>query len=143
MKEACCASLSSTPDLSPVPAYALIAGRWGTTRSYRDGIALYWPLFALSGVDPLSAKQLEPAASLCDPEADHVIVTTIKKAEAGEGTVVRGYEVVGRKVRVTPQLAGNEGAWSEVDLLEENPRPVRDQVVWQPHEIKTLKNGHH
>jgi alpha-mannosidase len=111
---------------------------WAEANSHRDGMALFLPLFAVSEADPLSPKQLEPVAGLCDFAADNVIITTIKKAEAGEGTIVRGYEAQGRETGVTPLLAGGSGHWSEVDLLEANPRPVRGEVVWQPFEIKTL-----
>jgi alpha-mannosidase len=113
---------------------------WVAARSYRDGIGLYCPLFAVSGADPLSPKRLEPVAGLCDPGADNVIITTIKKAEAGEGTVVRGYEVQGRETGANPLLVGAAGLWSEVDLLEGEPRPVRGEVAWQPFEIKTLRS---
>jgi alpha-mannosidase len=113
---------------------------WGEAKSYRDGMALLLPLSAVSGADPLSPKQLEPVAGLCDPGADNVIITTVKKAEAGEGTVVRGYEVQGCETGTTPHLVGGTGLWSEVDLLEEESRPVRSEVVWRPFEIKTLRS---
>lgn len=114
------------------------AGDWRSAHSYRDGLALFWPLLAVSVADPLSPKRLEPVASLCSVPAENVIVTTIKRAEQGEATILRGFEVAGQETEARPQIAGAPVSLYEVDLLEENPRPV-GSVVWHPYEIKTLR----
>ena len=113
-------------------------GDWRRARAYRDGLALYWPLFAVSVADPLSPKRLEPVASLCDIGAENIILTTLKRAERGDGTIVRGFEVEGKETRATPRLAGVTGRFSEVNLLEEQPYPLEGESIWHPYEIKTL-----
>ena len=113
-------------------------GDWKESAAYRAGWALNLPLISMTVNDPLSPKRLEPVASLCQSPARNVLITTIKRAEDTSGTVVRGYEVEGRRATGVPSIAGDVRTIREVNLLEEQPRVV-GEVVWHPNEIKTLK----
>jgi len=114
------------------------SGDWRASRAYRAGLALQMPMVGLSEHDPVTPKRLEPEASLCEGLPDNVVVTAIKRAETGEATVLRGYEASGQTVEGTPKLAGAACQVSEVDLMEEQPKPV-SRVTWRPYEIKTLR----
>jgi alpha-mannosidase len=99
-----------------------------------------WPLFAVSVADPLSTKRLAPVASLCTGAPDNVIVTTIKGAESGDATVVRGFEAAGELTPATIQTPWHTGSMYEVDMLEERPLAA-GAITWHAHEIKTIMLG--
>ena len=86
---------------------------------------------------------LPKAISLINSSAENVIVETVKKAENGEGTVVRLYECYNRRSAVTVSCAGEIGRVRECDLME---NPLADVEVQgheftfeiRPYEIKTF-----
>jgi len=81
-------------------------------------------------------------ARLFAPRGDGVAVETVKRAEDGDGYVVRLYETRGRRTSFT--LGGCFARAEEVDLLEENAKPAAlspegVRVELRPFEIVTLK----
>ncbi|MCB1692648.1 MAG: alpha-mannosidase [Pseudomonadales bacterium] len=78
----------------------------------------------------------------CD--AENVIVDTVKKAEDGNDIIVRLYEAWGIDAPVTLSLNRRVAEVAEVDLMEENPVPIKlsgDRIRLQvsPFEIRTLR----
>lgn len=76
-------------------------------------------------------------------DAETVIVETVKRAQDGEGMIVRLYECAGRGVQTTLRLGFSVSSAQEVDLMEENarPLPLHDNTLnlsFMPFEIKTL-----
>ena len=88
----------------PVPGkyifrYSLCSGKgtWTMARSQLAGMAFSSPLVPVSDVDELSTKSLPPTQSFCSLEAESLIVTALKKAEADGGIVLRVFETDGRE----------------------------------------------
>ena len=79
--------------------------------------------------------------SIAEP---HVVLTAVKKAEDGDGLVLRFYEWAGKEVDVKLQLPAGAQSASETDLME---RPIADLAIHndvvtvhtKPYEIKTIK----
>jgi len=114
------------------------AGDWQQARAYRAGMELNAPLLGVPVSDPVTPKHLEPVASLCAGIPENVVVTAIKQAEDGQGSIVRGYEAAGQPAAASPRLVGAQGGLVEVNIVEEQPKTV-SQALWQPYEIKTLR----
>lgn len=131
----------------PVPGtyvfrYSLSSGKgnWTVAKSQRAGMAFSSPLIPVSDVDELSTKSLPPTRSFCSLEAESLIVTALKKAEADSGIVLRVFETDGREARTTVEFLGRKSRVRAVNLLEEQTGAV-DEAVWRlkPYEIGTVR----
>lgn len=116
------------------------AGTWQESKTYRTGWELTNPLLAYSVNDTVTKKTLPKSLSFLGPASDHAVVTVLKKAEKGEGLVVRFFEAEGRDG--TAQLEffrPIREAWS-CNLLEEKEKRVElRNVPLSKREIKTLR----
>ena len=93
------------------------------------------------GVD---AGEPAPALSLFSVDSDNVVVETVKRAEDGEGVIVRLYEARRTRSQVTLKSAFPLAAAWRVNLLEEKQAELAvqgDSVTFQakPYEIVTLR----
>jgi alpha-mannosidase len=131
----------------PVPGkytfrYSLCSGKgtWTTVKSQRAGMAFSSPLIPVSNVDELSTKCLPPTQSFCLLEADNLIVTALKKAEAGNNIILRAFETDGHEAQTTVEFFGRKCRIKMVNLLEEQIGAV-DEAVWhlKPYEIGTVR----
>ena len=126
--------------------YSLLphAGDWRTAGVVREAYALNQPLVAV----PVPAQPqgtLAPTFSLAAVDADHVVIETVKEAEAGEALVIRVYE--SHQVRSTGvrlSFARPIRNAVECNLVEEDERPVSFSGAGltfpiRPFEIKTFK----
>ncbi|MEW6755155.1 MAG: glycosyl hydrolase-related protein [Candidatus Latescibacterota bacterium] len=100
-----------------------------------------WPAaFGWGAANPLEAALCQgpqagvrpPCGSFCQVDSDHVLVTALKRAEDGEGLILRLTEVCGQEAEVTlalPSLALRR-AW-RTDLVErqEAVLPCREHEV--------------
>ncbi len=85
-----------------------------------------------------------PPRQLVGSSAVEVIVETIKRAEEGDALIVRCFESQRTRGRVALSFDFEVAEAWRVDLLEENPRPVRVEgrtvfYEYRPFEIFTLK----
>ena len=93
------------------------------------------------GVD---AGEPAPALSLFSVDSDNVVVETVKRAEDGEGVIVRLYEARRTRSQVTLKSAFPLAVAWRVNLLEEKQAELAvqgDSVTFQakPYEIVTLR----
>jgi alpha-mannosidase len=129
--------------------YALYphAGDWYAGGTVGHGYRLNNPLTAVrvpggaAGSAPAGALLGRFAFVTCT--APHVLVETVKAAESGDGVVVRVYEYGNRRGPATLRFCRPLAGATEVNLLEEEPRPVQvegDAVRFdvRPFEIKTF-----
>lgn len=111
--------------------------------------ALNYPLLAESrptvAATALPRPGLPPALALVTTDAPHVIVETVKQAEASADLVVRVYECANRRGPFTLTLPFAIQAAAETNLLEEQPMPVTLSADGKtlssaitPYEIKTF-----
>ncbi|MFH1572647.1 MAG: glycosyl hydrolase-related protein, partial [Acidobacteriota bacterium] len=102
--------------------YALTAhrGDWQTGRPRDFGWGVANPLTPALREGP-NRGTLPPCGSFCRVDADHVLVTALKRAEDGDGIIVRLTETEGRSgtVTVTMPFLQIGRAW-RTNLVEEN-----------------------
>ena len=82
--------------------------------------------------------------SYISPDTDHVIIDTVKKAEDGEGIILRMFETYNEKGEVTVNFGFPVESCEETDLLERRIKevPVENgtiRVEINPYEIKTYR----
>ncbi|MBB4008612.1 alpha-mannosidase [Allorhizobium taibaishanense] len=83
-------------------------------------------------------------APLLSVDTAGITLEAVKRAEAGDGYIVRLWETTGQRREASVRLGGQFASAMLVDLLEEKPEPIRivdDQLnlVFKPFEILTLK----
>lgn len=114
-------------------------GSWEEGQTHKQAYMLNVPLYSVSGGNVGNRKQ-----SLIDVSADNVILETVKKAEDGQGIIIRMYEYENRRSDVTVSLDGSVKEVCECNLMEEvmDEIPVKDNSFTfqiKPFEIKTFK----
>ena len=129
-------------------AYSLLPhrGRWDAG-TIREAYALNDPLLAYSVANPASAPSSQhrlTASSLFSVDAPNVVIETVKRADDGDGVIVRLYETQRRRGNVTLTAGFDLSAAQTVNLLEEkkDDLPVTgNQVTFgiKPYQIVTLR----
>ncbi len=99
-------------------------GTWKSSDVCRNAWELNEPL--LVHVESAHPGRLGPSESFLETEAPNVLLSVFKKSEDGNDVVVRGYETAGKKTETVLRLPHAD-------------RSVR--VVFDPHEIKTMRLG--
>jgi hypothetical protein len=103
-------------------AFTSHAGDWQAAHAWEFGWGAHNPPLPIWMQGP-SEGQLPPTTSFCQVDADNVLVTTIKRAEDGDGYIIRLMETAGQEttVTVTTPLWPILHAF-ETNLVEENQR---------------------
>jgi len=123
--------------------YSLLphAGRWDH-QTIAAAYALNDPtiLFEPAQTD-VQTKQLEPVVSV---DRDNMVIETIKQAEDGNGIIVRMYEGMRQRGKVTLRTGFKLGAACKTNLLEQTTDSLEigdDKLTLyvRPHEIMTLR----
>ncbi len=117
-------------------------GDWRVGETARRGHELNNPV----KVVPMAAGVASELCgkSLVAADNANIIVDTFKRAEDGNGYIVRFYEANGNRGNVTLSFAKALTAAAEVDLIEENPAEVTwngntVSCAFTPYEIKTFR----
>ncbi|MCC7358222.1 MAG: alpha-mannosidase [Anaerolineales bacterium] len=126
--------------------YSLLphAGDWRVGGVVREAYALNVPLSAVA-LAPQPQGALPSTFSLAATDADHVIIETVKEAEAGQALVFRVYECHQmRRTGARLKFARTIRNAVECNLVEEDERPVSFSgsaltFPIRPFEIKTFK----
>jgi alpha-mannosidase len=131
-------------------SYSLLphAGGWNEA-TVQAAYALNDPLIVRRGVGRGAQSEPRPsgrgvAASLVACDAPNVVLETVKRAEDGDGVIVRLYETQRRRGAITLTTAFPLQAAARTNLLEEEKfaLPVTDNTVRydiRPYEIVTLR----
>ncbi len=116
------------------------SGDWAASKAWRAGIDFNNELIPVSVVDDVSPKSLPPANSFCSVTGDNLVISALKKADAGEQLVLRVYEMQGRPVETPVVAFGQPRSVTEVNLIEEpaQKRPPKQALAVGPHQIKTV-----
>ena len=116
------------------------AGDWRAAKSWRAGMAFTNPLLPVSVVDSISRKSLPPTQSFCSVAQDSVVISALKKADAGSAPVLRVYDIEGAPVNTAIRFLGRNVAFTESNLLEEEvSKQVRTVLEAGPNTIRTLR----
>ena len=125
--------------------YSLLphAGTWASADTIREGYALNMPPHTET-IPANPDGDLQARYSFARAESDHVAVETVKRAENGDGWIVRVYETKGCRGKASivfgqPLRAANECDLMEVD--ENAATSVGDRLTFtiKPYEIKTFR----
>jgi alpha-mannosidase len=129
--------------------YALLphTGDW-RNETVDEAFALNYPLLSRFVVKPQGkgggGRDLPPAYELATVDDQGIVIDAIKKAEDGDGIIVRLYEAFNTRGSATLTLGFDVAEAFEVNMLEEDPRPL--EVVgaaeipftYRPFEVKTF-----
>ncbi len=86
---------------------------------------------------------LSPMLSFASVNKDNVVLEVFKKAEEGEGIILRMYECFNERTKVTCQLSDTFGSVEETNLIERSLGVIAKEtnqftVTLKPYEIKTF-----
>jgi alpha-mannosidase len=117
------------------------AGDWRSARAWRDGWALNNPMVSRSVNDTATPKSLPPRMSFCGIDGEErVLIPALKRAEDGEGVVVRAFDPAGEAWEGGLRLCREMGEVCETNMLEERIGEVDPRrVAFRPFEIKTFR----
>jgi len=122
--------------------YSLSSGQgdWKAAKSYRAGMALNRALIPVSTADDISPRPLPPSQSFGSVEGGNLVLSALKKAESGDGLILRVYDTAGASAETNVNLLGRNRRFREVNLLEESATAGdQDRLRVAPFEIKTIK----
>lgn len=119
------------------------AGPWNEN-TQREAYLLNDPILVYKGKEEREKKLVSSHQSLVSTSSPNVIIETVKRAEDGDGIIVRLYE--SQRKRGPVQLHAGfavEAAW-ETNLLEENEAALRvendsAQLEFTPYQIMTIR----
>ena len=127
--------------------YSLLphAGDWREGDVTRQAAALNVPLLVRTVGKTVPGGSLPPAYSFASVNAPHVLLDTVKRAEDGDGWILRLYEYQQMGSAAVHVRFGTPVRRAvECDLMEENPQPVQHDATGihfpiRPFEIKTFR----
>jgi alpha-mannosidase len=122
--------------------YSFTSGRgdWVAAKSWRAGMAFNTPLIPVTSANELSQKPLPPTRSFCSLEAQNLVITALKKADADGSIVLRAFEIQGGNAETPVRFLGQNRKFQPVNLLEESaPGQQGDVLHVAPYEISTVK----
>ncbi len=127
-------------------AYGLVPheGNWKDARAYQKGYDFNHPFRGLVIRDQARESELPEKQGFLQLDASHIIVSALKKAEEGEGLIVRLYEIHGESTTVNVTLSNIYKEVQRVTIMEQEKEgiPIKNnqiQVKFRPHEIITLR----
>ncbi len=115
-------------------------GDFARGNAFRDGWNLGQRLSARVVYDTVSGKSLSDRMQFISLDGPGVVCTTIKRAEDGEGLILRAYETVGRTCEARLVSCRDVASVLETDLMERRVRDLDwDAIPFAPFEIKTVR----
>ncbi len=135
-------SMQYPPAGTYVFRYSISAARgdWKAGKPYRIGMDLNNPLLPVSVVDRISSKPLPPSQSLASVDSPGLIISAIKKSDLDSSTLLRVYEIEGSPAETGINFLGQQRAFCEVNLLEEDAGPAGQRLLKAgPFAIRTVR----
>ena len=115
------------------------AGDCRSARAWRDGWALNHPLVSRGVNDTATPRSLPARMSFFRIDGD-ILIPVFKRAEDGEGVVLRAFEPAGEAKEGALVFCREMGEVREANMLEEKAGEVDPgRVRFRPFEIKTLR----
>jgi alpha-mannosidase len=116
------------------------AGDWRANRSFEQGENLNNPLIPVEVVDAVSSKSLPPTRSFGSVQSGNLVISALKKSAKDGSIILRVYEIEGKKAETPISFLGEQQAFRETNLLEENSGTENKHVLQvEPYQIKTLE----
>ncbi len=115
-------------------------GNWASNQAWRQGMGFNMPLMGIVSEDELSPKTLPAQQSFLTVPGDTLTVTALKKADQGDGIVVRFFEAAGKSADTSLQFMGRQRGFRSVNMLEEPASGKEEQTLRvNPYEIDTVE----
>lgn len=115
-------------------------GNWAAAKTWRQGMGFNNPLMAVVSEDELSPKTLPPEQSFLSVSGDTLVVSALKKADKGDGIIVRLFEEAGEHPDTGINFLGQERSFTKVNLLEEgSAHAVEKTLHVEPYKIDTVE----
>lgn len=115
-------------------------GNWTKARPWQRGMEWNNPLIGVVSEDELSQKSLPAEQSFLSVQGDSLVVSALKKADRGDGFVVRLFEEIGAHADTSIRFLNQEHTFQNVNLLEEPISKTTDKVLHvRPFEIDTIE----
>src|SRR6185437_12127213 len=116
------------------------AGDWAHFRSWQKGMAFSNNLIPVVSEDELSEKTLPPEQSFLQVDGDSLVVSALKKADKGNGIVVRLFEEAGQTVDTPIRFLGQNSPFQSINLMEsQDGHPSESTLHVDPYKIKTVE----
>lgn len=115
-------------------------GDFARGNAFHDGWNLGQRLSARVVYDTVSGKSLPDRMQFISLDGPGIVCTTIKRAEDGEGLILRAYETVGRNCEARLVSCRDVVSVRETDLMERRVRDLDGETIpFAPFEIKTVR----
>ena len=115
-------------------------GNWAAAKAWQEGMGFNNQLIGVVSEDELSPKTLPPEQSFLSVSGDSLVVTALKKADMGDGIVVRLFEEAGEHPDTAIRFLGQERSFASVNLLEEgSSRSTEKTLHVAPYKIDTVE----
>jgi alpha-mannosidase len=115
-------------------------GNWAANKAWQQGMGFNMPLIGVIAEDELSPKTLPAEQSFLSIPGDTLTVTALKKADQGDGIVVRFFEAAGESAETSVRFLGRQRAIRSVNMLEEPTSSKEEQTLRvNPYEIDTVE----
>lgn len=123
--------------------YSISSGKgdWTENKAWRHGMDWTDPLIPVTVEDELTPKTLPAEQSFLSVEGDSLVVSALKKADTGDGIVLRVFEESGRKVDTPVRFLGRSQNLQIVNALEESTpgHASANTLTVAPYQIETIK----
>jgi alpha-mannosidase len=115
-------------------------GNWTVAKAWREGIGFNNALIGVVSEDELSPKTLPPEQSFLSVTGDTLVVSALKKADKGDGIVLRLFEETGEHPNTSIRFLGQDRSFQKVNLLEESGAHAAEKILRvEPHKIDTVE----
>jgi alpha-mannosidase len=115
---------------------------WKAAGTVEEAYMLNNPLHAVRKTN--EGGVLPAQYSMVSVNRDNVVIEVMKQAESGEDTILRLYECHNRRTPVTLTFGRDIEEASEVNMMEEDPKPISREgrelhFTMKPYEITTIR----
>lgn len=115
-------------------------GNWAAAKAWRQGMAFNDALIGVVSEDELMPKTLPPEQSFLSVNGDSLVVTALKKADHGDGIVMRLFEADGESAATGVNFMGHLRGVHSLNMLEERTSSKELQTLHvNPFEIDTVE----
>ncbi len=118
--------------------FSLTSHAPGWRNGYKAGIEPHHPLRAVAAPASGGAPALPEEASLFSLSSDHVLISTVKKAEDEDAVVIRCYDIEGRDAETTIRSVFPWIRAQQTNIIEDDGKPLA-----LGKDGPSLKVGHH
>ncbi len=116
------------------------SGGWASAQSWRTGMAFNAPLIPVESANELGARSLPPERSFCSIEGGNLVVSALKKADNGDGLILRLFDEAGIESESPIQCLRGDRPFQKTNMLENAlGTGAETRLRVRPYEISTVR----